>query len=227
MKSVPCDCAQCADDAYQFSLTELKEFAEAGDEIQCRKSRKMIDAAGLLRNLFPAPYRRPEIFVSYRQTDESIKLVDQLENVLRDHNIELRRDLNEVSYRDSFRRFMERLGAADAIVLVLSNEYFESENCMFELTRIDAEGRLGGRVYPVVLKGTRMFTAEDRARIVRHWQGRLDDLRKLEADQDLRDIAQYRNRLGEILKTLADMNVIKAGDSFQPIVHQLEKLIAG
>src|SRR5262249_17854759 len=108
-KHVPCNCPACRDNPHLFPLTQLKKFANAGKGIQCGESMDLVDAGELLRQLFPAEvYRKPEqrtVFVSYRQTDESIRLVDQIEKVLEDHKIKLLRDRNEVGYRDSFRQF--------------------------------------------------------------------------------------------------------------------------
>jgi hypothetical protein len=227
-KHVPCNCPKCGDDPYLFPVSELREFAREGEGIQCRRSKKLVDAGALLRELFPADvHRKPEqrtVFVSYRQSDESIRLVDQIENVLRDHKIELLRDRNEVGYRDSFRQFMQRVGAGDAIVLVLSNEYFESENCMFELTWIAARGDLRGRVYPIALKDTKIFTARDRERIREHWSRRLSELSD---HNDAAEFERYRNGIVDILRTVGDMKMLQAGDGFKPIVEQLEKMIAG
>jgi internalin A len=226
-KHVPCNCPKCADDPYLFPLSELKDFAKEGDDIQCRKSRKLVDPGEILRELFPRTVFRRTVFVSYKQSDESIRLVDQIENTLRDHKIDLKRDVNEVSYRDSFTKFMERLGAGDAIVVVLSNEYFESANCMFELTAIAERGDLRGRIHPIVLKDAQIFQAEDRARVRGYWDQRLSDLKEHGDLQDRARFERYRNDVGRLMQTVTDMNMLKAGDSFKPIVEQLEKDIAG
>jgi hypothetical protein len=226
-KHVPCNCPKCFDDPYLFPLSELRDFAKEGDDIQCRKSRKLVDPGEILRDLFPRTAFRRTVFVSYKQSEESIRLVDQIENTLRDHKIDLLRDVNEVGYRDSFTKFMERLGAGDAIVLVLSNEYFESENCMYELTAIAERGDLRGRIYPIVLKDAQIYKAEDRARFRKYWDRRLAALKEQDAVLDQPQFERYRNEVERLLKTVTDMNMLKAGDSFKPIVEQLEKRIAG
>jgi internalin A len=226
-KHVPCNCPKCVDDPYLFPLSELKDFAKEGDDIQCRKSRKLVDPGEILRDLFPRTVFRRTVFVSYKQSEESIRLVDQIENTLRDHKIDLLRDVNEVGYRDSFTKFMERLGGGDAIVVVLSNGYFESANCMFELTAIAERGDLRVRIHPIVLKDARIFQAEDRARVRGYWDQRLSDLKEHGDLQDRARFERYRNDVGRLMQTVTDMNMLKAGDSFKPIVEQLEKDIAG
>ncbi len=54
-KFLPCNCEACRNrtEPFTYSLTELKDFAETGDRIQCRTSRKLVDAATLIREIFP------------------------------------------------------------------------------------------------------------------------------------------------------------------------------
>ncbi len=61
-KFLPCHCDVCRKSAepYAYSLTELKDFAKDGAGIQCRVSRKLVDAASLIKDLFPAALREPE-----------------------------------------------------------------------------------------------------------------------------------------------------------------------
>jgi internalin A len=237
-KYLPCNCnhPKCAPDPYLFKFSELKEFADDGPGIQCRKSKQNVNAAALLRHLFPGAIREKreprKVFVSYKQSDESIALVDRIENVLRDHGITLLRDRNEVGYRDSFRNFMERLASSDAIVVVLSDAYLKSENCMFELAEIAARGDLRKRIYPIALKDAKIFKPKDRPRYTKYWARRISDLEAVPHRQpgtydDLGHFARYRNEIDGILKTLADMHTLKAGESLQPVIDQLETLIAG
>jgi internalin A len=240
-KYLPCNCPKCAADPYLFKFSELKEFAEEDAPIQCRKSKQMVDAAALLRDLFPGAVREKReprrVFVSYKQSDESIALVDRIENVLRDHGITLIRDRNEVAYRDSFRKFMERLGAGDAIVVVLSDAYLKSENCMFELTEIAGGGGLHKRVYPVKMADANISNPETRLDYAIYWNKRTAALKEKMtraepedlsgSHEDLKDFGRFRATIDGLVKTFSDMNTLKVGDSLQPVIDQLEKLIAG
>jgi hypothetical protein len=157
-----------------------------------------------------------KIFVSYRWTPASIAIVDQIENELRESGVKLLRDRNEVAYRDSFRDFMRRLAAGDAIVVVLSKAYLESANCMFELTEIARRGDLRKRTYPIVLDDANIYQPEGRLAYVRHWQQRAAELEEQirqvgienvsSAQESLREFAGYRATIDGILGILADMN---------------------
>jgi hypothetical protein len=138
-KFLPCQCHVCQSrsEPFAYSLSELKDFAQTGDGIQCRVSRTLMDAATLIHDLFPAvlrsaerrpgdevsighaesaapePEPRQEVFVSYAWTDESRAIVDQMETALHEQGIRLVRDRNEVKYRDPIRDFMKRIGRGD------------------------------------------------------------------------------------------------------------------
>jgi Leucine-rich repeat (LRR) protein/GTPase SAR1 family protein len=253
-KYLPCNCVVCRTrpDPFLFKLSEMKDFAETSDQIQCRVSRKMVDAAALLRDLLPGavPARQPlearkppeprKVFVSYNWTDENIRLVDQIEAVLKDNGIVLRRDLNEVAYRDSIRDFMKRMAAGDAVIAILSKGYLESPYCMFELTEIAANGDLRSRIYPVIMPDANISNSIGRLGYISHWQSRIDELESALKEhsaanlpgvhQDLDDFTRYRAAIDGILNTLRDMNTLTPAQhtalNFQDIARAIEKRLA-
>src|SRR5258708_1473286 len=129
---LPCNCEVCKkrSEPSAFSLRELKDFARTGDPIQCRVSRKLVDAAFLIRDVFPDAGRHlaasemiasepshailatpdKEVFVSYAWTDQSKAIVTQLDNAFKDRGIKLIRDENELQYKDLISDFMKRIG---------------------------------------------------------------------------------------------------------------------
>jgi len=199
-KFLPCNCATCQerDDPFSYPLSDLKDFAATGDPIQCRYSRKLVDAADLIREIFPETLREDplmatpetiadarqrasaevskEVFVSYAWGGESGGIVDRLEQSLRGERIALLRDKNQLKYRDAIRAFMSRIGDGKCIVVVLSKKYLESKNCMFELTEIAARGDIRDRVFPIILKDANVFEAIGRLRYIRYWEAKKQEL---------------------------------------------------
>lgn len=241
-KFLPCSCAVCQtrDEPAVYSLSELQDFAAQGDLIQCRVSRKMVDAARLLRDVLPSavygrdtrlgqlisarhaayPVAEPaptkEVFVSYAWTDESIAIVDALQAACEEREIVLVRDKNEMRYKDSIRDFMRRIGRGTCIVVVLSKNYLESKNCMFELTEIASRGDIRDRVFPIILDDARIYDAIDRVRYIKHWEQK-----KQELDEEIKGVggeylqgireeldlfAKIRHTIAEIVNIVGDMN---------------------
>jgi GTPase SAR1 family protein len=199
-KFLPCNCDVCQarDEPFAYPLSELKDFAVAGDKIQCRVGRKMVDARHLIRDVLPAylleelsrhgmsrheappppePAPRKEVFVSYAwKDDESTALVGKLQEAFQGRDIVLVRDRDEMRYKDSIRNFMRRLGRGKCIVVVLSKKYLESKSCMFELTEIADRGEIRDRVFPIVLDDAEIYDELARVRYIKFWERKRDEL---------------------------------------------------
>lgn len=199
---LPCNCEVCRtrEEPYAYSLTELKDFASHGDQIQCRSGRKLVDAAALIRDVLPSAVFSPdpvtdrlgivdqvtcrivepaplkEVFVSYAWADESTAIVDKLQEALKEHNIRFIRDKDEIKYRDSIRDFMKGIGRGKCIVVVLSKKYLESKSCMFEMTEIADRWDIRNRVFPIVLADTRIYEAVGRLRYIKFWEQKKNEL---------------------------------------------------
>jgi internalin A len=99
--------------------------------------------------LVPAPvetFHKPgrEVFISYAWGDNRLEgkerqqIVDGLVDALRKHPepISVRIDRDEMRPGDLISAFMDRLTAADRVIVVISAKYLRSEYCMYELFRI-------------------------------------------------------------------------------------------
>ena len=118
------------------------------------------------------------VYVSYRRERASKVVVDRLKQACAARRIALTLDEKAIGYRDSIREFMSRLGAGRCVIVVLSESYLKSKNCMFELLEIERHKELRQRVFPVVLRGTQIHDAEDRLELVDYWD---EKIRTLEA----------------------------------------------
>jgi internalin A len=97
-----------------------------------------------------------EAFVSYAWGGASEKLVDLLEQALKEEGINIVRDKRNLPYKGIIKEFMERLGRSQCIVVVISDKYLKSKNCMFELMEIFRNGQLHDRIFPIILPDARI-----------------------------------------------------------------------
>ncbi|WP_300328552.1 toll/interleukin-1 receptor domain-containing protein [Accumulibacter sp.] len=143
------------------------------------------------------------VYVSYAWKEEAQKpLVEKLAEACAARGMKPRYDRKEMKYGDSIRQFMDEIGAAGHIVLVLSEAYFTSEYCMYELCQIydqfakhDQAG-FRARVNPVVLSGTPLYNADDRLRYLHHWERRSSELNvKLKRLNSLRHTRHLQDSL--------------------------------
>lgn len=128
------------------------------------------------------------------------------------------RDREEVRYKDSIRDFMRRIGQGKCIVVVISEKYLRSENCMFEMIEITKAQNLRERIFPIVLPDANIYKATGRIRYVQYWEDEIreldealktvrgDNLTKLQ--EDLNVYAEIRRLFDGIADTLRDMNAL-------------------
>ncbi len=160
------------------------------------------------------------VYVSYAwQEEEQNRLVDKLEQACAARGIELLRDRNRIGYGDSIRQFMDEIGAGGHVVLVLSEAYFKSDYCMYELRQNYENKAFRQRVNPIVLSGTRFHDPIDRIPYIKYWKDKIDDLQTAlnglgdqtytrESHKDLDGYAECRRLTDELLSTLADINTL-------------------
>jgi internalin A len=248
----PCDCDICAtaEEPTMFSVRELEDFARSGDLIQCRASRRLVDAAALLSELWQpgdaVNGRRPaagpaEVFVSYKWGGAADALVDEVESRLAAHGTVIRRDRNELRYRDSIQRFMRRLGGSKAVIVVLDDAYLKSKSCMFELTEVAGREDFVKSVFPIVLADADIVDPIGRVAYVKYWEDKragLDRAMREVGQENLQGIREeldlyekIRNTIARLTDVLGDMNALTPamhiGTDFTDLYQALEETLRG
>jgi internalin A len=238
---VPCPCDECRfkDEPYCFTQESLIKMAKKETLIQCHESGEFVNAEQLLRDVFPAalapvnmmdqsekhliiagsnttPTSAPEVYVSYSWVADSMTIVDKLEKTLNEHGIRILRDRNEITYTDSIQEFMNRLGQGFVIIVVITDEYLKSQNCMFELLAIAKAKNFRKRVFPIVMPSAKIYKPLDRIQYIKYWD---EEAKKL--DQELKSLSgenlaglqaeltlysEIRRLFDQITETLRDMN---------------------
>jgi hypothetical protein len=113
---------------------------------------------------------------------------------------------------------MASIGRGQCVLLIVSDEYLKSENCVFELLEVARHGDFADRVYPVVLANAKIFKPIDRIRYVQYWEeqvARLDDALKgvsaanMQGFRDEIDLyVEIRAALPELTAILKDINAL-------------------
>jgi hypothetical protein len=159
-----------------------------------------------------------EVYISYAWGGESEKIVDELDEAFQAQDVTIVRDKRDLGYKGRIKSFMETIGQGKAVVLVISEKYLKSENCMFELLQVAKNGEFIGRIFPIVLEDARIYKAIDRIRYVEHWEKQLKELDTamkgvsaanmdgFREDIDLYD--EIRDNLPKLSDILKDMNTL-------------------
>ena len=158
------------------------------------------------------------VFISYAWGAEREEIVNQIDKSLQQRGLKIIRDKRDLGYKGSIREFMERIGQGNCVIVVISDKYLRSPNCMFELVEI-AEGKeFHDRIFPVVLSDANISDPVKRIEYVRHWETKraelaeaiktLDpaNLQGIREDMDLYD--RIRDNISGLATTLKDMNTL-------------------
>jgi len=158
------------------------------------------------------------IFISYAWGGEREDIVNLIDGALQERGIKIVRDKRDLGYKGSINEFMERIGRGNCVIVVISDKYLRSPNCMFELVEI-AEGKeFHDRIFPVVLGDANIYDPIKRIEYVKYWEVKraelADAMRTLDPanlqgirdDMDLYD--RIRDEISGLTSTLKDMNTL-------------------
>jgi len=170
------------------------------------------------------------IYVSYAwKEEEQNRLVDKLENACASSKTHVLRAGSNCCVTRPASAMAIRSGSSWTrsapvgmscwcyVVLVLSEAYFKSPYCMYELLRIYNNQGFRKRVNPIVLSGTRFHDPIDRIPYIEYWETKTAELEAglkrlkdskhtLKSREILDGYDKFRMLMDELLSILADMH---------------------
>ncbi len=169
------------------------------------------------------------IFLSYNWHDgETADRIDRHLSGL--PGVTVKRDVRDIGPWKSIREFMEGIRQQDYAVLIVSDSYLKSKNCMFEATEIMKEREYMDRIFPAVVE-TGIYDPLVRAGYISYWQQECDKLEAAVKGLDpayavglAAELKRYKNiasSVGEFLSIVADRN----NPDIQDVEAQIEKAV--
>ena len=158
------------------------------------------------------------VLISYAWGGEREEIVNQIDEALQKRGIKIIRDKRDLGYKGSITGFMERIGQGNCVIVVISDKYLRSPNCMFELVELAENKQFHNRIFPVVLADADIYDPVKRIAYVKYWEIKraelaeamktLDpaNLQGIRDDMDLYD--RIRDRISGLASTLKDMNTL-------------------
>ena len=181
-----------------------------------------------------------QVYVSYAWGGESERIVNELDADLQTRGILVVRDKRDLGFKGMIRDFMQQIGRGHAIIVVISDKYLKSPNCMFELVEIAKNKDLYDRVFPIVLGDADIYNPVNRIKYIRHWEEKLKEL-----DEAMRSISsanlqgmrdeidsydEIRDNISNLTFFLKDMNTLTPemheNSNFASLINALEKRLA-
>lgn len=179
----------------------------------------------------------PNVYVSYAWGGDSEKVVDEVEAALKSRGIPFVRDKAELGYKGRIREFMQEIGRGHAVVVVLSDKYLRSPNCMYELVEITRSGDVHERIFPVVLPDADIYDMARRIDYRLHWKKKLDELNAKGAEAGMDNMAnapeqatlydRYKDRVMELADLFGNMNALTpsmhASSGYKHLIAAIEE----
>ena len=183
---------------------------------------------------------KKKVFLSYCSKDICIAdMIDaSLCNQLGDH-VQVARYTRDVGYRDSFKVFMNTIGAQDYVVAIVSDNYLKSEACMYEAGEVVKNHMMSKKLlfvilqeedrvhYPLGYQGdiaANIYSNIGRVDYVLYWQNKYEQLEKkinsiarneakVEMMKDLRLLSNIvNNDISQFMEYLSDARGISLTD---------------
>lgn len=210
----------------EISLSEAEQLIEKLKETDYVKSYSdryigvSIDTAMFLENggfsgkgLNSLQSSIKNIFISYswKQKETASKLY----NFLKAKGCNPAMDDHNLTYKDRLSTFMESIRASDYAILIISDDYLKSVNCMTEVLHILNERESYSRILPIRHENVKIFNSTERMKYIQFWKTQveestavienLDRISTIEESKKLKIISRIYQDIGDFLITIADM----------------------
>lgn len=153
------------------------------------------------------------VFLSYCHQNKS--LAERIEGYLRRMGISVIRDAHELKYTDSISSFMQQIRQADYALLLISDPYLRSRNCLYEVGQLLKEQNVWQKILPVIIDGAKIYDVTNRLAYVAHWQKQqsqlkttlqtLDVTNTLSSYGELKLLGEFAGFMDEFLSRITDM----------------------
>lgn len=138
-----------------------------------------------------------------------MKIADQIEEDLSRLQLNLRRDVRDLTYKSSISDFMESVRESDFVILLISDSYLRSKNCMKEVLHLLKDRNYEDKILPVIVKGTSIYSTVDRLMYTKHW---------LQEQENLKEVINY-------LPTTSVINEIKELKTVETITSSINDFL--
>lgn len=120
------------------------------------------------------------LFISYSWSNTDV--ADQIEKDLSQLQIKIQRDVRDLKYKASIPDFMSQIRDTDFAIVLLSEEYLKSKNCMIEVLHLLKEREYEKKILPIVCGKPGLYSAEGRLIYTKHWENEKNSLEKIISD---------------------------------------------
>lgn len=177
----------------------------------------------------------PKVFISYCHKDEHI--VNKVDTSFDSYGITLTRDIRDAENYTSLKNFMKKIKSSEYVILVISDSYMKSYNCMFEIVELLKNDDYKDHIFPIIIKSGEfdIYSKDALIKYISFWSGEYNQLdktskhfrgeEKVEVDERLRNISNIKQSIGMFIETLNDLKAPSLEKLIETDYEAIKKLI--
>lgn len=154
------------------------------------------------------------IFLSYCWDDSELAnhISDYFKN---NQKVKLHRDVIKIGKWRSIKEYMQSISDMDYTILLISDAYLKSANCMYEVLELMKDRNYRNKIFPAITNAA-IYKPVNRARYVKHWENEFiqleKELKKISVEnlgnlnEDLKTYQNIASSMAEFLDVISDMN---------------------
>lgn len=160
----------------------------------------------------------PTIFVSYSWADSH--LVDDIDNRFKEIGLLLTRDKRDLKFRNNMSTYMKRIKNADYVLMVISENYLKSVNCMYEVTELIKDDEYREKIIPLITESAKIFRPTAAAEYLRFWnheyreiEKNLEEFDRVEINtNELRDVNNIKLNVYSFIEAIKNLRCLVVAD---------------
>ncbi len=182
---------------------------------------------------------QPTVYISYKWKGVSMDMVDTLCDLFKRKRIYYKRDKEDCRYGDNITEFMDEIREGSFVVVMLTDAYLKSSNCMYELAGVLNHPDYLKRIFPIVIE-EEVRGDEKYAELVNYWEEKKKDeqliMHRIKYDdtsvlipleERIELISEYVNQLQKLPKVTDVINSYSFGgledSSYEPLFEKIKE----
>lgn len=154
------------------------------------------------------------IFLSYCQKNSNV--ADNIDSHFKDNqDIVLHRDMIDIKPWNSIKEYMQSITDMDYAILLISDEYLKSANCMYEVLEVMRDKKYKNRIFTAVINH-KIYDPIIRANYIKYWENQFNELHNVLEEistqnlgglsYDLKRYQDISSNIADFLSLVSDMN---------------------
>ncbi len=198
----------------------VKYKKEVSKEISNAQNNKVVDDTiqnNQEKSKIKENTKKPEIFLSYSHKDKEI--ADRVDKFFISKNIRLTRDVRDALPYSSLKNFMDTIRDHDYVIMLISDAYLKSTNCMYEVIQFIQEIKYIEKTFPIIIdKKVDIFKKEKHLDYISFWQNKykrfrdkinnLENIGTVQSHVELDKIDEIQSNIGKFLNKIVELKCI-------------------